>query len=336
MVKRTTLIKSGERNWFPRICRMTNGTLVASSETAPDATATESTYEANYLRSVDDGATWRAMESISKGKSGPCHITLRDGTYLQLWFYTVRRGDGWVTKVMRSTDNGLTYTTTDNVPVYIDNVKGGIEESTGNVLGMVFDHGLVEMDNGELLATMYAYFNGDRKYRSVLVKSTDKGQSWRYVSTIAYDANAPGHGFGEPGMIRTGPNRLLVLMRTGSEPGVTPMYQTVSADDGLTWSKPVPVAERGVEPAVILTKDGILVCSYGRPDVYAMYSPDGQGREWTGNQRIFHGGTTSYTNMVMTGPDTILLIHDARDHREKGDDKPYYYIFVVQLRIQRW
>lgn len=328
VVKRTSIRKSDKTNWFPNIHRMANGNLIAMCQTAPDATEPEATEVGRRLLSVDNGETWREMEARI-GTGGPCKITLRDGTFLQLWFYTVRCGDGWVTKVVRSSDNGLTYATTDNVPVYIGNVKEG-----ANGTGLVFDGGLEEMDNGDLMATMYGYFQGDQKYRCVLVKSADRGQSWRYVSTIAYAADAPGEGFCEPAMIRTGPSRLLVLMRTGSKPGKTPMYQTFSTDAGLTWTKPTVAADRGVEPDMVLTKDGMLVCSYGRTDIYVMCSPDGQGRGWTGNTLIFQGNSTCYTGMAVIGPDRILLVHDARMHMEKGDDKPYNYVFGLLLQAE--
>jgi hypothetical protein len=328
VVKRIPICKSDKTNWFPNVHRMANGNLVVTCQTAPDETAPEATEVGRRFLSVDNGETWRQMEGrIDTG--GPCKITLRDGTFLQLWFYSVRRGAGWVTKVVRSTDNGLTYTTTDNVPVHIDNVKEGVKGT-----GLVFDGGLEEMDNGDLLATMYGYFEGDQKYRCVLVKSSDRGQTWRYVSTIAYDAGAPGEGFCEPAMVRTGPTGLLVLMRTGSEPGKTPMYQTLSADAGLTWSTPTVAADRGVEPDLVVTQGKMLVCSYGRADVYVMLSPDGQGREWTGNLCVFQGGSTCYTGMVTLGPDRIFLVHDALKHTEKGDDKPYDYVFGVVLQVQ--
>ena len=121
VIKRMTIRKSDKTNWFPNIHRMANGNLIVACQTAPDETSPDATEVGRRFLSVDNGETWRELEArIEAG--GPCEITLRDGTFLQLWFYTVRRGDGWVTKVVRSIDNGLTYTTTNNVPVHIDNV----------------------------------------------------------------------------------------------------------------------------------------------------------------------------------------------------------------------
>lgn len=323
--KRVVVHKSQGRNWFPNIHRMANGDLVAWAQTAPDETNPGATDVGRRFLSTDNGRTWRKLGTIDVG--GPSKITLRDGTFLQLWFYTVRRGDGWVTKVVRSTDNGRTYTVEDNVPVYVENVREGAKDT-----GMVFDGGLVEMDDGELLATMYGYFVGDQKYRCILVRSTDRGHSWHFVSTIAYDAVVGGEGFCEPAMIRTGPASLLVTMRTGS--GI-PMYQCRSTNKGKTWSTPKRIADRGVEPDLAMTDDGILVCSYGRPNVYVMCSPDGFGRRWTANRLIYEGRSTCYTGLAKIGPNEFILIHDALAHKEPGDDKPYNYVFAVPITVER-
>jgi photosystem II stability/assembly factor-like uncharacterized protein len=107
-------------------------------------------------------------------------------------------------------------------------------------------------------------------------------------------------------------------------------------DGGKTWSKPTIVADHGVMPALIRTDDGILVCSYGRPGVAVICSPDGEGREWTDRTQIFDRGTTGYTDMAKTGPNEILLIHDGiYGYTELGDNKPHNYVFVVPLIIER-
>jgi hypothetical protein len=315
---------------YPSIHRMANGNLMATYSTSPDEVNPDVKDAFHRLLSVDNGRSWRDLGAFDIG--GVCRINLRDGTFLELWFNTVRAGDKWVTKVIRSKDYGLTYTIEENVPVNVENVKEGVKRT-----GMFFDGGLVEMDNGELLATMYGYFQGDSRYRCVLVRSRDKGQSWHYVSTIAHATVAGGGEYCEPAMIRIGSAGLLAIMRNDHEAtqSTLGLFQTRSTDAGLTWSKPIVVADRGVKPAMVQTDDGILVCSYGRPNVYVMYSPDGEGREWTGNRLIYQGSGTCYTGMVKMGPNKILLIHDACGHREPGDNQAYNYVFAVLLSVQR-
>jgi hypothetical protein len=199
------------------------------------------------------------------------------------------------------------------------------------------------MDNGDLLATMYGYFRGDIKGqgRSILIRSTDKGKNWHYVSTIAYLGQA-GRGYGcvEPMMIRTGTNRFLAMIRTWKKGyDHEPIYQVLSTDGGTTWSKPTEAANHGVDPDLVMTDDGILVCSFGRPGIFVMCSADGQGRAWTEPTQIYKESngnhSTCYTGMVKIGPNRILLTHDIVTHKEAGDDKLYDYIFVVPLTIER-
>jgi hypothetical protein len=172
---------------------------------------------------------------------------------------------------------------------------------------MYFHGPIVEMDNGDLLASMYGGFKGDQRRRCILMKSTDSGHSWRYFSTITHNPLATPF-FGEPAVIRTGPSSLFTTMRISN---AIPMYQCTSSDGGRTWTTPRPNGAASVDPQLAMTDDGILVCSYGRPGVYVMFSADGKGETWSGHTMIYQGPTTGYTALAKTGPNTVLLAHDA-------------------------
>lgn len=106
---------------------------------------------------------------------------------------------------------------------------------------------ILELPNGDLVTTYYGWLTGDStpstyeprmiKTRVKLARSTDRGRSWNYVSTIAVDPRVGTEGFGEPTLARIsqGPQagRLLCMMRTGRE-----LYEATSDDNGATWSKP--------------------------------------------------------------------------------------------------
>ena len=114
---------------------------------------------------------------------------------------------------------------------------------------------LLELPDGDLLATAYGCFKTDRipsayqpkmmKLRSVLFRSRDDGISWDLVSTIAV-GDVGSEGFGEPALCRLsrGPHsgRLICLMRTGRD-----LYQATSDNDGVTWSAAKPVAFPGID-----------------------------------------------------------------------------------------
>src|SRR6185503_18430142 len=60
---------------------------------------------------------------------------------------------------------------------------------------LYFRRSAIELDNGDLLACAYGRFESDKapveylgamtKMRSLLVRSTDRGATWKYVSTIS-------------------------------------------------------------------------------------------------------------------------------------------------------
>ena len=97
-----------------------------------------------------------------------------------------------------------------------------------------------------------------------------------------------------------------------------------SADDGITWSAPVPMTD-GSEPgvpqrgAMVRTRNGDIVLTYGdsttyrwgwnettnepdpdvRCDVWSIRSPD-EGRTWTDRQPIFQGFCGAVTDIIET------------------------------------
>lgn len=159
------------------------------------------------------------------------------------------------------------------------------------------------MPNGDLLTTMYSWFTEDKapcaympsmmKSRGMLLRSRDRGRTWKYQSTIATDDGVGTEGFTEPVLLRLsqGPHagRLLCMMRTGRD-----LYESYSDDEGETWSVHRPVRFPGIEirqtrdweeyfqawrepdahrytsligafvdPDLIEMQNGLLVCAFG-------------------------------------------------------------------------
>ncbi|GAG95174.1 unnamed protein product, partial [marine sediment metagenome] len=109
---------------------------------------------------------------------------------------------------------------------------------------------LLELPGGDLLTTMYTWFAEDKapcaympsmlKTRALLIRSTDRGQTWTCQSTIAADDGVGSEGFTEPVLLRISAGelegRLICMMRTGRD-----LYEAHSDDDGDTWSIYRPV-----------------------------------------------------------------------------------------------
>jgi hypothetical protein len=191
--------------------------------------------------------------------------------------------------------------------------------------------------------TPCTYMPRMKKTRVMLARSADKGQHWKYVSTVAVDPKVGTEGFGEPVICRIskGPSagRLICLMRTGRE-----LYESESDDDGVTWSpaRPLVLAEldvyrtdlwvdqfrnfkdfkgklldennpdelRGavVDPDLIEMRNGLLVAAFGVrvPQKLCWQHPE---HPWNGNYLAFsrdHGKTWSHVVRVTSG---VLTTH---------------------------
>ncbi|MEA2525658.1 MAG: hypothetical protein QOF73_2885, partial [Thermomicrobiales bacterium] len=184
-----------------------------------------------------------------------------------------------------------------------------------SVSGMEIDRSVLLEPDGSLLATMYGQFEGDIRFRCILIRSLDDGATWDYVSTIAYDPTIGKEGYGEPVMARVKDGSLLAVMRTG---GFDPIYQTRSLDDGRTWDVPANLGILSVDPDLCLMSNGVLACSFGRPTVQLMFSLDGSGYEWTAPQTIYSGprvngkeNSTCYTGLRQIADGRLLLVYDS-------------------------
>ena len=215
----------------------------------------------------------------------------------------------------------------------------------GEWYGLYFWRSIVDMPDGSLLATIEGSFDSDRvvptgrrdkaeihseesyKLRTAVVRSTDGGETWDYLSTVAYprpDDDAAGEGFAEPTMIRLDNGHLLCVMRSGN---YTPLYSAWSSDEGRTWTGPVYTGlERGLDPCLLKLQDGRVLLSYGMR--YPAGSPGGPGETGRGRElgealvklAISHDGTgkdweettigqgmgTVYTSIVEVEPNIIL------------------------------
>ena len=191
----------------------------------------------------------------------------------------------------------------------------------------VWDKGkMIQLDNGDLLANMYGNLEGDAEYRTMLMQSSDQGQSWQYRSTVAYSATDPNPelpggfcGFCESSITLLANGQLLAMMRTqGSHigPDYRPMYTAWSDDLGLTWTEPEPtdLPLLNVWPTLITLDNGVVACVYGRPGVHVAFSTD-HGHTWSDIETFstlpttgLPGTITGYADMVQAGPNDLVVI----------------------------
>jgi hypothetical protein len=135
------------------------------------------------------------------------------------------------------------------------------------------------------------------------------------------------------------------------------MMQAWSADSGATWTKPIPSGVVGVDPCLLQMPDGLLLCSFGRPDIRLMYSLDG-GSHWQSGAVLYRysghkagpGGEArpwshAYTSIVALSTDRLLYFFDIHEHKmpwlgplpaeESQPAERSNSIFAVPIRVRR-
>jgi hypothetical protein len=238
--------------------------------------------------------------------------------------YLKRVGDGvYETVLYRSLDHGHTYQKETARLLGVPEI-GQYAEGAGQPLFSYVDHSIVALRDGSLLAGALGTFAVDRPgtQRSYVVRSTDRGRTWNYVSTVAFDLHEGDArrrvGFTEP-YLQTLPNGdILCFMRTGGAYGGKhwPLYMSRSNDDGKTWSHADPIADRGVMPKSVLMSNGVLALIYGRPGDWLAFSTD-LGHTWVGHfclhQGPMHYDCSYYDAIEEVGPDTLLAAYGRTD-----------------------
>ena len=280
--------------------------------------------------SEDGGRTWK------DGIGGPNNaaIELGNGEVLSLGFSTRKRADGKYTlEQKRSLDGWKTVTVEEGVYDIPRSVPCGGDAAETND-GFLVDHSILRLKNGDLMATAYGCYEGDKsipadypvdqyhfyRYRTIVVFSADKGKTWGRPLTVAYsdDPAMTQEGFDEGDLARAANGDILCVMRSGGSFGKHyPCYICRSSDEGKTWSPPVAVDDKGVWPSILVMKSGVVVCTYGRPDNRLSFSTD-DGRTWTGATCFYRGPTSSYNSVVEVAPDTLLVIYDRQAADENG------------------
>lgn len=258
--------------------------------------------------SDDNGKNWRRWLPVLDQGDGPLTegtgTLLRDGTLMLINWVATRSNPTapWAGSLWESRDNFTTVEGPIPFTIEIPLAKAGFDDGGHPYPAITFHRTLLELPDGDLLAPAYCWFEGDDtpcpyqprmlKFRSVLLRSGDRGRTWRYISTIAVDPAVGEEGFDEPVIVRLsqGPShkgRLVCLLRTGCDNCA--LYQVHSDDNGATWSTPRKLTIHGVDPDLIELHDGTLILSAGRrinagheeERGFFLYSSDDEGEHWS-------------------------------------------------------
>ncbi|MBQ1317238.1 MAG: exo-alpha-sialidase [Lachnospiraceae bacterium] len=243
----------------PFLYQTAKGTLIVQCQTPGQA---KNSRRVNYPADRKTYISWDDGENFERfifeeGRDVPFFeagsLTLADGRFFFMDNYVVSDpeepkehaiGESWWTTDEFKTLTGPVYNRfyLPDIDFYCSSDDAGRTSAQGSTQ---LHRSMVQLPNGDILATIYGHFLEDKapasyephmmKTRSWIVASSDGGKTFETRSVIAVDDGIGTEGFGEPAMVRIshGPHegRLLCVMRTGRD-----LYEAHSDDDGYTWS----------------------------------------------------------------------------------------------------
>lgn len=170
---------------------------------------------------------------------------------------------------------------------------------------------------------------------TAMLRSTDMGHTWEYVSHILYEEefNPPTaidvEGFMECSVEFLRDGTCVAFLRSGSlspfaigdkDHPAPIMMQTRSRDGCKTWEKPEYFYDYGVLPVTRTLEDGTILLSSGRPGVYLRISEDSDARKWSDVCHVVkvpdedvYGKYYEYsccnTGLAVTGKNTAVIAY---------------------------
>ena len=329
-------------------------------------------------RSFDGRKTWEAWKPTEGQGPGPitegAAVQLKDGRILIFdnhVYYKPELGEMIYTgKRWTSTDGWKTVTGPEisryHVPV--GNTQGRYDDRGVHVPARLnVRRSVLLLANGDLLATSYGslantpesaveYQPKMKQSNSYLLRSSDEGKTWTYVSRIAAPPIEQ-EGPVEPVLVqlKQGPHagRLICQVRTGRE---HPIYQAESDDEGKTWTKPHALSWTysrfgrtrpivGTDPDLIEMSDGTLVMSYGHKVDYmdhgnfVAFSLD-QGATWVCETRLSSSLTSAYTGVREISPGVLFVVYSttvptAPENNYRKVDSAFLTMVGRTIRVQK-
>jgi len=221
----------------------------------------------------------------------PKAVRTADGTIVLGFLAGTHHGSESCPAVSLSTDGGRTF----SAPNVLKEFGPGREYgNSGNMaLGLAHDGAVLLLAHGHSANSNHIY--GWR--------SADNGRTWGPVDTSELGPNKTGSSTGT--IVQLPGKKLMVVghYRAGSKPYTTGIWQSVSADDGLTWGEPTMVNNLNAgEPVLVRSGERLLVFIRGRGPAsarqFVSVSQD-WGRTWA----------TDMLNLTAVNQHTTVLAH---------------------------
>lgn len=324
---------------FPDVVRLRDGRLLVvyrEGRTHVDATG-------RIMKQFGsaDALTWSAPEVLVDTPSiddrDPSVTVLPNGDVLVNWFQYLPQGNLTVhhVYVTRSTDNGATFGTAvevDHGPLtvtspqldaqglWVDSAGQPVivQASSSSVISTVGDRLLLPAYGGNALNL--SNLNATPRSRLTLYASNDSGDTWTALPVAP--ARATDTWLMEPAIMRLDDGSLLMQLRTAaatSPSSAGHLLQTVSTDDGATFSDYRDLGFVGHAPELVQLHNGVVVSAFRYLDdalttetVSMMASVD-RGATW-GDQVVIHDCSAvecGYPGLLELDGDRLLVVYYA-------------------------
>lgn len=222
----------------------------------------------------------------------PKAVRTADGTIVLGYQIGTHHGDGSCPAVSLSTDGGKSF----SAPNILREFGPGMEYSnSGNMaIGLAHDGAVILLSHGH---------RGNEANHIFGWRSTDNGHTWKPVDTSALGPNKTGSSTGT--IVQLPDRRLMVVghYRDGSKPYTRGIWQSISANDGLTWGEPKQISNVNAgEPLLVRHGDRLMVFIRGRgPAAVNQYIAvsDDFGQTWL----------TELSNISIRSPHSTLITH---------------------------
>jgi hypothetical protein len=228
-----TIIDNSAHNAFPGFVIASDGTYVAAMRVGTSHASNDASIAVTI--SDDQGATWSALTTVLSGAgytyTSPSLSKLADGTVVLSAAREESTAGAKVTDgavVCFSTDHGATFGSLVVVSHGFD------DEAIGG--GQV-----VELDNGDLLTTVWGKDSADTLWSVTVSKSTDGGSTWAHLGTVV-DGDTDSRNYNETGLARLHDGTLVAVVRSETGPN---HYAVKSTDDGATWGAASAIGTNG-------------------------------------------------------------------------------------------
>ena len=275
-----------------------------------------------YRVSTDGGHTWSEEMDGPPMAGGAQSVGFRDGgVYKPQGGLTPIEGeeDWYRMSVFEFPDDLMSWQTKDYKLYTPDHVTVLSHVYTPNAA----KGKILEMPDGSLLMPMGGRFRGDVDVlRAYLVRSTDRGKTWRYYSTMNYTPQDPAPqlpgqyaGFDEQSLVLLPNGRMLGVLRTQYSHlagEYRPLYVCWSDDLGKTWSEAEQTQPHlmNIWPTLELLDNGVVACQYGRPGLHVAFSLD-DGHTW--QDRVTFTDLpepviTGQFDMIKVGPNELVVV----------------------------